>query len=88
MDPLTVFYCQVVLFEGGEGAVQGQLVDPSCKGAAHAGGVFALSWSPDGQKLLTASGDKTCKIWNVESKTLETYAIFRLFNVFSHFGKR
>uniref|UniRef100_A0A914VLH2 Actin-interacting protein 1 n=1 Tax=Plectus sambesii TaxID=2011161 RepID=A0A914VLH2_9BILA len=63
---------KVVIFEGGEGAVQGQLVDPACKGAAHGGGVFALSWSPDGQKLLTASGDKTCKIWNVESKTLET----------------
>ena len=39
---------------------------------AHAGGVYAISWSPDGTKLLSASGDKTCKIWNVETLQLVT----------------
>jgi len=34
---------------------------------AHAGGVSAVHWSPDGTKLLTASGDRTCKIFDVES---------------------
>ena len=32
---------------------------------AHGGGIYAVSWSPDGKQLLSASGDKTCKIWDV-----------------------
>lgn len=34
---------------------------------AHAGGIYAISWSPDGKQLLSASGDKTCKIWDVST---------------------
>ena len=34
---------------------------------AHGGGIYACSWSADGTKLLTASGDKSCKIFDVES---------------------
>ncbi|GIY87232.1 actin-interacting protein 1 [Caerostris darwini] len=37
--------------------------------SAHKGGVYALSWSPDGTKLLSASGDKTCKLWDVSTMT-------------------
>lgn len=33
----------------------------------HQGGIYACSWSPDGQQVLTASGDKTCKVWDVNS---------------------
>ena len=39
---------------------------------AHAGGVYAVSWSPDGKQLLSASGDKTCKLWDVDSLTCVT----------------
>jgi len=39
---------------------------------AHAGGIYAISFNKDGSKLLTVSGDKTAKIWNMESKTEET----------------
>ncbi|TKR81028.1 hypothetical protein L596_014973 [Steinernema carpocapsae] len=62
---------KVVLYEGVEGEKIGEFVDESCKGNAHSGGVFALTWSPCGQRIATASGDKTCKIWNVSSKQLE-----------------
>lgn len=62
---------KVVIFEGAEGTKQAELVDDSCKGVAHGGGVFGLAWSPDGARIATASGDKTVKIWNVASKTLE-----------------
>ena len=29
-----------------------------------------VAWKPDGTQLLTASGDKTCKLWDVETKTV------------------
>jgi len=32
-----------------------------------------VSWSPDNTKVLTASGDKTAKIWNIASGEVETY---------------
>ncbi|UYV78877.1 WDR1 [Cordylochernes scorpioides] len=31
----------------------------------HTGGVYGVAWSPDGQKILSASGDRTCKLWDV-----------------------
>lgn len=37
---------------------------------AHKGGIYAISWSPDGTQLLSASGDKTCKIWDIASSTM------------------
>lgn len=35
---------------------------------AHSGGVYGVAWSPDGKQLLTASGDKTAKLWDVETR--------------------
>ncbi|KAL4679504.1 hypothetical protein H8959_009154 [Pygathrix nigripes] len=32
---------------------------------AHDGGIYAGDWSPDSTRLLSASGDKTSKIWDV-----------------------
>ncbi|XP_045189751.1 WD repeat-containing protein 1-like [Mercenaria mercenaria] len=37
---------------------------------AHKGGIYALDFSPDGSEVLTVSGDKTAKIWNLASKEL------------------
>lgn len=39
---------------------------------AHAGGIYSLSWGPDGNQLLTASGDKTCKLWDVTTSQVVT----------------
>lgn len=62
---------KVVLFEGTEGTKIGELVDSDCKEAvAHEGGVFSLSWHSDSKKLVTASGDKTLKLWNVPDRKL------------------
>ncbi|KAH9391462.1 WD repeat-containing protein 1 [Tyrophagus putrescentiae] len=38
------------------------------KANAHGGGIYAVAWSPDGKQLLSASGDKTCKVWDVETR--------------------
>lgn len=37
---------------------------------AHSGGIYSLCWDPSSQMVLTASGDKTAKLWNVDQKTL------------------
>ncbi|CAM4662977.1 unnamed protein product [Lepidochelys kempii] len=37
---------------------------------AHDGGIYAISWSPDSSHLLSASGDKTAKIWDVGANSL------------------
>ncbi len=34
---------------------------------AHAGGIYAVSWASSGTQLLTASGDKTCKLWDANT---------------------
>lgn len=43
---------------------------------AHAGSIYAVAFSPDDSKIVTASGDKTLKVWNLATlaceKTLET----------------
>jgi len=31
----------------------------------HEGTIWSASWSPDGTQILTASGDKTARIWPV-----------------------
>jgi len=58
---------QIFLFDAKTGEKVGEM-------AGHAGAIFSCSWSPDGTKLLTASADKTVRIWDVEARTNSTYA--------------
>lgn len=58
---------KIFLFKSTDYSKVGEFGSP-----AHGGGVYAISWSPDGKQILSASGDKTCKIWNVETLSLET----------------
>uniref|UniRef100_A0A7E4VD15 Actin-interacting protein 1 n=1 Tax=Panagrellus redivivus TaxID=6233 RepID=A0A7E4VD15_PANRE len=62
---------KLFIFEGTDGETITEFHDTAVKGgAAHAGGVYALAWSPDATRIVTASGDKTVKIWNAAEKSL------------------
>jgi WD40 repeat protein len=39
-------------------------------GTAHAGSVYSLCWDPTSALILTVSGDKTAKVWNVDERAL------------------
>jgi WD40 repeat protein len=54
---------KIVLWDGKSGD-KVKVIDS--KSDAHKGSIFSFSWSPDGKQILTASGDKTAKVWNIE----------------------
>lgn len=56
---------KVFLYDGTTAELVGEVGSP-----AHKGGVYAVAWKQDGTQLLTSSGDKTCKLWNVETREL------------------
>jgi WD40 repeat protein len=65
-----------VIYDGNSGAVIGKL-DPASN---HTGGIYACSWSPDSQRLVTSGADKCVKIWAVsgEGPTFPCAATFTL----------
>lgn len=58
---------KVFLYDGTSSELIGEIGNP-----AHKGGVYGVAWKPDSSQLLTCSGDKTCKLWDVSSKNLVT----------------
>ncbi|KAJ8916773.1 hypothetical protein NQ315_005778 [Exocentrus adspersus] len=54
---------KVFLYDGTSSELIGEVGSP-----AHSGGVYGVAWSPDGKQLLTASGDKTAKLWDVDTR--------------------
>lgn len=56
---------KVFIYDGTSSDLVGEVGSP-----AHSGGVYGVAWSPDGKQLLTASGDKTAKLWDVETRQI------------------
>lgn len=56
---------KVFIYDGATADLVGEVGSP-----AHKGGVYGVAWKPDGKQLLTASGDKTCKLWDVETRSV------------------
>ncbi|OMJ09496.1 WD repeat-containing protein 1 [Smittium culicis] len=59
---------KIFLYDGATGDLISQISDAKDD---HKGTIYAVSWSPDSNHIMTSSADKSVKIWNVQSKTLE-----------------
>ncbi|KAJ3017114.1 hypothetical protein HKX48_003710 [Thoreauomyces humboldtii] len=56
---------KLFLYDGKEG---NKLADLSSAEDSHKGGIYSVSWSPDGKSLLSASADMTTKIWDIAAQ--------------------
>ncbi|KAF9973529.1 WD40 repeat-like protein [Actinomortierella ambigua] len=49
----------------------GEMIKEISKGDhGHKGTIYGLSWSSDGKRILTSSGDQTSKIWDIETSSV------------------
>lgn len=62
---------KIFLYDGKESELITEIHGEGGKNA-HGGGIYALSWSGNGKSMLSASGDKTCKLWDVETRKATT----------------
>jgi WD40 repeat protein len=60
--------CMAFLYNG----ESGEFIQSLGGEKTHNGGIYALAWSPDSKQVLTASGDKTCRLWDVETHSVVT----------------
>ena len=58
------------IHDGVTGDLIGQLCEPA--GKIHNGSVYGIAWSPDSKFLMTASDDKTVKIWALDENFHES----------------
>lgn len=62
---------KIFLYEGKESEKICEIQETGGKNA-HGGGIYAVAWSGNSRSLLSCSGDKTCKIWDIEVKKATT----------------
>jgi len=60
---------KVIFYDAKEGTKTGELKQGP-KLQAHSGTLYSASWSPDSKQILTASADKSTKLWTVADSTL------------------
>ena len=59
---------KLVVFDGKTGDKLFEITNGSQP--AHNGGIYSLCWDPTSQMVLTVSGDKSARLWNVDQKSL------------------
>jgi len=60
---------KIFLYDGKDSELKGEL-------SGHTGGVYGLAWDGSSKKLLSASGDKTCRMWDIAS--MKCFATFKM----------
>jgi len=65
----VVYHENITLYDGKDGKEVSTLKDEK---NGHKGTILSVAWSADSKKLLSAGMDKTAKIWNVSSSSVET----------------
>jgi len=60
---------KIFLYDGKDSELKGELT-------GHTGGVYGLAWDGASKKLLSASGDKTCRMWDIAS--MKCFATFKM----------
>jgi WD40 repeat protein len=58
---------RLIVFDGKTGDKLYE-VNNASGGPAHAGSIYSLCWDPSSKLILTVSGDKSAKLWNVEQR--------------------
>ena len=52
---------KIFLYDGKDSEKKGEL-------SGHTGGIYGLAWDGASKKLLSASGDKTCRLWDISTQ--------------------
>lgn len=60
---------KLIIFDGKTGDKLFDLPGNGPQQQAHAGSIYSLSWDPTSKMILTVSGDKTAKVWDIASQS-------------------
>lgn len=61
---------KLIIFDGKTGDKLYEVAGSGAQKQAHAGSIYSLCWDSTGKYILTASGDKTAKVWEASSQTM------------------
>ena len=66
---MFVLFLKIFLYDGKDSELKGEL-------SGQSGGIYGLAWDGSSKKLLSASGDKSCKMWDIGTQAcLATFKI-------------
>lgn len=64
---------KIIVYDGTTGNIVKKIADEA---NGHKAAIFSFAWSPDCKQIVTASADRTAKIWNIEAGNVTTTFTF------------